>query len=189
MHKAFHDAQAWRSGSFPDVRISVNLSGRQLADADLPDLLRKELDLSGIDPDAVDLEITENTLMTDNAFINEQVARVHRLGMHLAIYDYGTGYASIGYLRRFPVRTIKVDRVFMHDAVTNPSNAALADAIIAMARSLNLQVVAEGIENRQQVEFLRHRNCRFAQGFLYGEPRPLDGFIERLKGHASALTA
>ena len=159
------------------LRIAVNVSARQFRDPGfLPDL-RNILATTGLNPHALELEITEGTLMNDTKLARALLRELKELGVWLALDDFGTGYSSLGYLRRFPFDTLKVDRSFVRDVLTDEGSAAITSAVIAMARALHLAVVAEGVETAEQLDFLRGLGCEQVQGFLFNKAVPADEFV------------
>jgi len=152
------------------VRIGVNISGRQLKQPDFIESLDRVLKDTGADPSFLELELTESVLMEVNETILETLSALKKRSIQLAIDDFGTGYSSLGYLKDFPIDRIKIDRRFIRDIISSPSDAAIAETVVALARSLDLGVVAEGVENLSQVKFLRSLDCYEMQGFLFGEP-------------------
>jgi len=165
--------RAWKD-AFPRVPLtmSVNLSARQLT-PDLLDMLTKLLALNSLDPAALTLEITESVLMRDTDGALESLLGLKALGVQLAIDDFGTGYSSLSYLKRFPIDVLKVDRAFVNGLGTDDDDTAIIAGILAMARGLRVDVVAEGVERPEQLQVLRLLNCPFAQGFHFA--RPLSG--------------
>ena len=127
---------------------------------------------TGLAPQLLELELTEGMLMHHADETVRTLAQLHDMGVHLAIDDFGTGYSSLSYLKRFPIQTLKIDRSFVKDLIDDPDDAAIVTAIIAMARGLNLRVVAEGVETEGQAAFLRSLACDLAQGFHFGRPMP-----------------
>ena len=165
--------RAWKD-AFPRVPLmmSVNLSARQLT-PDLLDTLTKLLAVNSLDPDDLTLEITESVLMRDTDGALESLLGLKALGVQLAIDDFGTGYSSLSYLKRFPIDVLKVDRGFVNGLGTDDDDTAIIAGILAMARGLRVDVVAEGVERQEQLHVLRVLNCPFAQGFHFA--RPLSG--------------
>lgn len=156
------------------VRTSLNISSRQFHDPELVATIRRSLRQTGLNPNHLELEITETMLMHDVEAASQTLHQLHDLGLRLAIDDFGTGYSSLNYLKKFPIDTIKVDRSFIMDIPNNADDMAITSAVIAMAHRLNMEVVAEGVETAQQLEFLRQQECDYAQGFLFSKAVPLD---------------
>jgi len=172
LQEACRQNRAWQEAGFPKLRVSVNLSARQLRDNAFVPLVVKILAETGLEPRFLELELTESALMSDAGDTVSKLLRLKELGISISVDDFGTGYSSLSYLKHLPIDTIKVDRSFVRDIVTDPDDAAIVDAIIAMAHSLKLNVIAEGVETREQLEFLRQRKCRQVQGYYFA--RPLD---------------
>jgi len=172
LNKACAQAALWQSQGLPPMRIAVNLSALQFREDNLVATVADALDLAGLDPQYLELEITESFLMdnVDSAIV--KLKALSNLGVHLAIDDFGTGYSSLSYLKKFPLNTLKIDQSFVRDISTDPDDAAIAEAIIALAQTLNLRVMAEGVETEEQINFLRTRGCDQAQGFLISHPVP-----------------
>ena len=166
---ACRQAAAWHAGN-PDglpVGMSVNLSARQVAQPDLPQLVGEVLTSTGLDPSALSLEITESSLVEESAAPVENLAALRAMGVRLVIDDFGTGYSSLAYLRRFPLDAIKIDRSFVEGLGVEHDSAAIVDALIAMAGALSLGVIAEGVETTTQIEELKRLGCHRAQGFYF----------------------
>jgi diguanylate cyclase (GGDEF)-like protein len=155
------------------LRLSVNLSARQLAEPALPDHLRRALQSSGLAPECLTLEITETVMMHDAETVLERLRALVDQGVSLAVDDFGTGYSSLAYLQRFPIDTLKVDRSFVAPLGTDPDAAVLTGAVLRLAETLGLRVIAEGVENHDQLAVLRGLGCPLVQGFLVGRPAPL----------------
>jgi EAL domain-containing protein (putative c-di-GMP-specific phosphodiesterase class I) len=163
--------------------MAVNLSPRQFSDNNLLSDIAAALEESGMAPNLLELEITEGMLMHDVDKAMKTLTALRYMGVRLAIDDFGTGYSSLSQLKRFPVNTIKVDRSFVRDLDSNSDDRGIAQAIIAMGRSLNLTVVAEGVETKGQLEFLRQNNCDEFQGFYFSKAVPADEFAALLRSH------
>ena len=161
---------------FPGLRIAVNLSTRQFRQADLKDQVREALVASGFDPACLELELTEGILMHNNEENMTALRAFKAMGLRIAIDDFGTGYSSLGYLQRFPVDVLKIDRAFVMDLPANTSSAAIVDAIVTLAHGLGLEVVAEGVETLEQLAFLQAHGCDEGQGYYFGKPMPLSEF-------------
>jgi diguanylate cyclase (GGDEF)-like protein len=177
--EACAQAQAWQT-LHPGLRIAVNLSARQFRQKNLIGMIEQVLGESRLHPSLLELELTEGMLMHNVEEATHILARLDEIGVRLAIDDFGTGYSSLSYLKRFPIHTLKIDRSFVRDISTDPDDAAIVTAIVAMARSLNLRVTAEGVETEEQAAFLRSLTCDQAQGFHFGRPMPAAEFAARL---------
>ncbi len=172
LREACRQNRVWQDAGLPKLRVSVNLSARQLRDNAFVPLVVQILAETGLDPNHLELELTESALMGDASDTVCKLLRLKELGISVSVDDFGTGYSSLSYLKHLPIDTIKVDRSFVRDIVNDPDDAAIVDAIVAMAHSLKLNVIAEGVETREQLEFLRQRKCQQAQGYYFA--RPLD---------------
>lgn len=167
---------AWRRQGHPAITVAVNLSVRDLHSPHLPRRLGALLDSHGLPATALELELTESTLLDAGEQVLRNLLAIKRLGIGLAIDDFGTGYSSLGYLRRLPIRALKIDRGFVRDLDTSPEDRALAGSIIAVGHSLGLEVVAEGVETLAQRDALIQLGCRVGQGYLYAGPLPAHDF-------------
>lgn len=171
LREACAQARRWRDAGAAGWQVAVNVSGVQFRDGSLVRRVADAIDASGIDPRAIELEFTEGALIEYSTAVSKAVNALKDLGVTTALDDFGTGYSSMSYLRHFPVDTLKIDRVFVRDITArNPGNAPLVDAIIAMARSLGLATVAEGVETDAQWQYLRDRGATQVQGFLFCRP-------------------
>jgi diguanylate cyclase (GGDEF)-like protein len=184
--EACAQAQAWQA-MHPGLRIAVNLSARQFRQKNLIGMIEQVLGESRLHPSLLELELTEGMLMHNVEEATHILARLDEIGVRLAIDDFGTGYSSLSYLKRFPIHTLKIDRSFVRDISTDPDDAAIVTAIVAMARSLNLRVTAEGVETEEQAAFLRSLTCDQAQGFHFGRPMPSAEFAARLSATGGSL--
>ncbi|MES3023745.1 MAG: EAL domain-containing protein [Pseudomonadota bacterium] len=162
----------WSADGAGDVKVAVNVSGRQFAEGDLEADIRASLERHAIAPALLELELTEGSLMTDPEHTIEVLTRLKALGISIAIDDFGTGYSSLAYLKRFPIDKLKIDIAFVRDVTTNPDDAAIALAIIGMAHSLHMRVIAEGVESQAQQAYLRRQRCDEIQGFHLSHPLP-----------------
>lgn len=172
---------AWQE-VLPELpRLAVNVSARQFRDEGLIETIADILRSLGLPPDRLELEITESLLLQDLPSTVSQLATLQEMGVRLSIDDFGTGYSSLSYLKRFRVQTLKVDRSFVNDVMTDPDDATLVSAIIAMAHRLSLTVVAEGVETHEQVAFLRASGCDLLQGYLFCRPQPPEQILEFLR--------
>jgi EAL domain-containing protein (putative c-di-GMP-specific phosphodiesterase class I) len=162
--------KAWQAAGITPRPVSVNVSARQFQRRDLDAVLARIIEEAGIDPAYLQLELTESLLMKDAAETARTLTRLKALGIRLAVDDFGTGYSSLAYLKRFPLDELKIDRAFIRDIVTDPSDAAIALSVISLAHSLRLKVVAEGVETEEQLGFLRTHGCDEMQGFYFSRP-------------------
>lgn len=164
--------RAWQDAGLPALRVAVNLSSRQFADRNMAAIVGAALESARLEPSRLDLELTESMIMQDALHTHRTLEELKGMGVHLSVDDFGTGYSSLGYLRSFPIDALKIDRTFVHRIGAEPNNRAIVAAIIAMARSLKLGVIAEGVDSEEQLNFLRLHGCKLAQGFLFCEPLP-----------------
>ncbi len=171
--------KAWQQAGLPPLFVAVNVSARQFRQADFAGKVSRILQDTGFDPHCLELELTETTLMTHAEENIETLKKLKETGIRIAIDDFGTGYSSLGYLKRLPVDILKIDRSFVSDVTDNRDDAAIVEAIIAMARSLALHVIAEGVETVEQSQFLQARKCDEMQGYYFSHPLPVEEF-ERL---------
>jgi len=171
----------WQRQGLPPMRMAVNLSARQFADDSLVDDIEATLRRTGIAPELLELELTESMVIQNTERAGRVLADIKRLGVRLAIDDFGVGYSSLSHLKRFPIDTLKVDRSFIRDLPADAEDKALTEAIIAMGKSLSLTVVAEGVETLEQQEFLREHACDEMQGFYFSKPIPPEQFAELLR--------
>ncbi len=178
LDEVLRQVKDWRAQGLAVPRISLNVSAKQLTDQGFADTVSALLTKHGLTPKCLELELTESMVVDEKA--TATVTALSALGVALAIDDFGTGYSSLGYLRRFPVQTLKVDRLFLCDVESDPRAAALVKAIIAVARSFRLQVIAEGVETEAQRALLSRYGCHKHQGFLYSPALPAEEFARRL---------
>ncbi|MCK6406926.1 MAG: EAL domain-containing protein [Rhodocyclaceae bacterium] len=164
----------WHDAGWPRVPVAVNLSARQFQQPDLVARIAAILDAHGVAPEWLELEITESCLMQQVEASLRQMRELAEMGIRLAIDDFGTGYSSLSYLKRFPVHRLKIDRTFVRDLCTDREDAAIVTSIIGLARTLDLEVVAEGVETTAQLAALRYEGCLLCQGFLFSRPRPAE---------------
>ena len=162
----------WRVLGLPPMRIAVNLSARQFRQNNLVNVVSSAIQESGFNAQFLELEITESFLLDNVDAAIATLQNLHNLGVQLSIDDFGTGYSSLSYLKKFPLNSLKIDQSFVKDLSTDPDDSAIAEAIVALAQSLRLRVMAEGVETKEQWYFLRTRGCDQAQGFLISEPLP-----------------
>ncbi|HET8706277.1 MAG TPA: EAL domain-containing protein, partial [Pseudomonadales bacterium] len=158
-------------------RVSVNVSPRQFTDPAFVDIINQVIDETGIHPDMLELEITESTVMRDVQRANDILCALSGLGVRLAVDDFGTGYSSLAYLKRFPLNVLKIDRTFIRDVPEDQNDNAITEASVSLGHKLGLSVVAEGVENQAQLEYLRRCGCDLVQGFYTGKPAPIEQII------------
>lgn len=173
-------ARHWREHHGSTIRIGVNVSGKQIREPGMVELVRQALEQTGVAPTQVEIEITESTIMQDDDLTTRTLRELKEMGVGLALDDFGTGYSSLSYLRRFTIDRVKIDRSFIAELPGNASDGALTSAIIAMAHGLKLTVVAEGVETEAQARFLELRGCDELQGYLFGRPCPPEEFADYL---------
>jgi diguanylate cyclase (GGDEF)-like protein/PAS domain S-box-containing protein len=181
LRRACADVRAWHRMGFDGLRLAVNLSGRQFQDRNLAGAIARALSDTGFPAGALELELTESVIMRDAAESAGRLRELTALGISLAVDDFGTGYSSLSYLRSFPIRSLKIDRSFVRDVDRDPNGAAIVQAIIALGRSLGLNVVAEGVETRAQMETLQRYGCHEMQGFLFSRPVPAADLLVLLR--------
>ncbi|OUL27918.1 GGDEF-domain containing protein [Nostoc sp. RF31YmG] len=173
--------RAWQISGLGPIRMSVNLSARQFEQPNLVQVVRQVLKQTELQASYLELEVTESFLVSDIQHSVNTLKQLRELGVWLALDDFGTGYSSLNYLKRFPVNMLKIDRSFVQDVTSNADSAAVTDAIIALAKSLQLNITAEGVETQQQLDYLQERGCQEGQGFYFGIPAPADRITELLK--------
>lgn len=179
LYSACEQLRLWRDAGWTDLRLAVNLSVRQLQMPDLSEKIRDVLTLNGLTSSSLQVEITESTAMRNFTLIDSQLKKLVDMGVKISIDDFGTGYSSFGCLKRFPFENLKIDQIFINDILNDEDAQAIVTAIIAMGHILNLNVIAEGVETDQQMDFLRLQLCDEVQGYLISHPLPAEG-ITRL---------
>src|ERR1700733_2759805 len=181
---ACSQARKWQDEGLPAVTVAVNVSAVQFRQEGFCELIQRLLYETGLAPQYLELELTESLLLADADVTLSVLKELKSMGVRLAIDDFGTGYSSFSYLRQFRVSKLKIDRSFIRDVAVNPDDAAITTAIISMAKSLNLKVIAEGVENEAQMAFLRAHQCDEIQGYYFSKPLPLDEVADKLRGNA-----
>jgi diguanylate cyclase (GGDEF)-like protein len=179
---------AWQKEGLPPLRIAVNLTARQFGDEHLLADVRSILEITKMDPSLLEIELTERLLIHDIERTVHILSELKTLGVRIAVDEFGTGYSTLATLQRFPLDTIKIDRSFMRGFGAAAHDTGLAEAIITMGKSLSLTVVAQGVETREQAEFLRVHACDELQGFYFNRPLPADEFVKLLRDHAPGIT-
>ena len=180
--------RAWQDAGLPRIRVGVNLSSRQLKRR-LSDTISRALQVSGLEPRYLSLELTESVLVNHHKEGTEALHALRAMGLHLAVDDFGTGYSSFSYLKHFPLDTLKIDRSFIREIATHPDDAAITTAIIAMGHALGLRVIAEGVETEAHLALLQKQGCDEVQGYLVGRPVPAERFEEHLAKKRGAAVA
>lgn len=181
LRQACKEYRIRREAGFENVRVSINVSAAQFNDAHLLDKVRRALQDERIPQYALELEITENILMQDPVNAVAVLQAIHDLGVRIAIDDFGTGYSSLAYLKRFPLDVLKIDQTFVNDLVNDPGDAAIVEASISLAHKLGLEVIAEGVETAEQLEFMRTHDCNLVQGYYLSRPLPRSELIKLLQ--------
>lgn len=180
LRKACEQNRAWQDAGYVPMPIAVNVSAVQFREKNFVDLVARVLHETGLEPRYLELELTESVTMQDLELTVSLLETLKCMGVGLSIDDFGTGYSSLSYLKRFPIDTLKIDRSFVQDVVTDPDDAAITCAIISMAKSLKQKVIAEGVETAEQFEFLRDKGCDEIQGFYFSEPLTAQEFEHRI---------
>jgi diguanylate cyclase (GGDEF)-like protein/PAS domain S-box-containing protein len=183
LRTACAQARTWQAVGHPNLCVSVNISARQFAQGDLAAQVTRVLEETGLQPRYLDLEITESNAMQNADSTVEALRELKALGVRISIDDFGIGYSSLSYLKRLPIDTLKVDQSFVRDITTDPDDATIVTALIAMAHTLKLTVVAEGVESEEQLAFLAARRCDRMQGYLFSHPLPSHECGELLARH------
>jgi len=178
---ACKQSRKWQEAGIHAIPMSVNIASQQFQQRNFIEIISNAINDSGISPKDLMLEITESTLMENTDAVSAKLHEVTSMGVQLSIDDFGTGYSSLSYLKRFPIHAIQIDYSFVKALNTNPDDAAIVEAIISMARSLRLDVIAEGVETEEQLEFLREQGCGVVQGYLFSHPLPADDIQNFLK--------
>jgi len=184
LDKVCEDFRFWQRSVSSPGRVSVNLSLKQLRQPNFIQRISSILRGHEVSPTSLELEITETTLMENSERTIRILDQLYGLGLHLAIDDFGTGYSSLSALQQFPISTLKIDKSFVRNVVTNPEDATIIDTVVQMGRNLKLDVVAEGVETEAQLNLLQKLGCTYAQGLLFGDPMSSDNYIELLLAQA-----
>ena len=179
LREACAQARAWLDAGHRLFSMSVNVSSRQFKDGAFLDTVQSALSDTNLSPESLTLELTESLLLDVEA-VTITLGRLRGLGVKIAIDDFGTGFSSLGYLKHFPLDALKIDQLFIQNLTSDSEDLAITNAIITLGHNLKLEVVAEGVETEQQLAHLREANCDTAQGFLFSEPVPADGFEKLL---------
>jgi diguanylate cyclase (GGDEF)-like protein/PAS domain S-box-containing protein len=183
LRTACSQARKWQEDGLPSVRVAVNVSAVQFRRQEFSEQVRTVLRETGLAPQYLELELTESLLLADADVTLSVIQELKAMGLTLAIDDFGTGYSSFSYLKQFRVSRLKIDRSFIRDVAANPDDAAITAAIISMAKSLHLKVIAEGVENEAQMSFLRTHRCDEIQGYYFSKPLMVDKVADKLRSH------
>jgi len=186
LRQACRQALEWQQEGFPPLRIAVNISSRQFVGGTIAAVVEQALLASGLPAHLLELEITEGLLLNDDPHTRQILMQLKKLGVRLSLDDFGTGFSSLSYLRRYHFDVLKIDRSFISDLERKPEAAGLVKTIIALAHNLGLEVIGEGVETPLQAEFIRNRHCHFAQGYLFSKPLPAPEFGRWLQAHRAA---
>jgi diguanylate cyclase len=186
--EACRQARIWSDEGFDDIRIAVNLSARQFRQPDVTSMIQQTIARHGLKPSNIEIELTESIVMSDADRSIETLHQLTGLGLHIAVDDFGTGYSSIGYLKRLPVSILKIDRSFIIDLGTSTKSNAIVKAVITLAHSLGMSVVAEGVETEAQLSHLRAYDCDQYQGYLFSRPQPAAAVAELLRRNPPSLS-
>ena len=185
LRKACAQNVAWQKQGLPSICMAVNLSLRQLTDANLINDIKAALNDSGMAPNLLELEITESMMMSNPTKMMDVLVGIKSMGVRLAIDDFGTGYSSLAQLKHFPIDTIKIDRSFIRNVPDNAEDKAITHAIIAMGETLGLTVVAEGVETIEQLNYLKGQSCNEMQGFYFSKPIVPEQFADLLRENST----
>ena len=178
---AIRQAKEWSLINPDSAQIAVNISAKQFMSEYLPDRIAELLDKYELHPKFLELEITEGTLMENMHHTIEALNKLRDMGLMISLDDFGTGYSSLSYLKQFPVNKLKIDQSFVRDITTDPSDASIVASIITLAHNLGLNVVAEGCETLEQLDFIRSYHCEQVQGYLFARPLPTDDAEQMLR--------
>ncbi len=186
VREACRQLKAWQDQELPSLVVAVNLSGRDFQNTGLAAKVSGLVREAGLDPRHLEIEITESVAMHDFQKTLHILQGLRAEGMRVAIDDFGTGYSSLAYLKRFPIQTLKIDRAFIKDMMDDPQDRAIVNAIIGMAQAMSMEVLAEGVERQDQLEYLLSKGCDRAQGYHFGKPVPAPEFEAMLHRQKAA---
>jgi len=181
LRTACREARSFLSTGGSRLNLAVNISARQFRGRGVFELVSDVLEKAGFAPEQLELELTESAILRDTGYAIESLKRLRALGVRVALDDFGTGHSSLSYLKRLPITTLKIDRSFVSDCASDPKDAAIVAAIIQMAHSLDLRVIAEGVETAAQAQLLREKGCDEMQGFFFSRPLSGDDFVRLLQ--------
>jgi diguanylate cyclase len=182
LFEACQQNKSWQLEGLPHLRMAVNISSRQFQHSNLIEVINNVLNETGLDPEYLELELTESSIQ-DSKHAITTMHKLKDMGIHLSIDDFGTGYSSLSYLKTFPINTLKIDQTFIKNIFTDSKDASLVETIINMAQNLDLKVIAEGVETKQQLQFLQQRHCNEAQGYYFSKPINAEEITNFMKKH------
>ena len=178
--------KAWQDAGLPSLVVAVNIAAIQFQEEYMQKIVSEALEQSGLDPAHLHLEITESALLDESSLTRTSLQEIRNMGVKISLDDFGTGYSSLRYLKRYPINTLKIDRSFVRDITSDPDDAAIVKAIIALGKSLRLDLVAEGIETQEQLDFLKDAKCDKYQGYYCSKPMPNSEFMEWVKNRLAS---
>jgi EAL domain-containing protein (putative c-di-GMP-specific phosphodiesterase class I) len=179
LREACRQNREWQNKGFPRMRVGVNISARQFQQQHLAETVMRILEETGLGPEYLELELTESSIMSNAEATIVVLSKLQTMGIAISVDDFGTGFSSLSYLKRLPIDSLRVDQSFVRELATDPDDAALVMAIVSLAHTLRLRVVAEGVETQEQLRFLRLLRCDEIQGYLISKPLPVAG-LEKL---------
>jgi EAL domain-containing protein (putative c-di-GMP-specific phosphodiesterase class I) len=182
LNQACRQTVEWQKSGLHGLRVSVNISALQFMRSDLDEVVKNVLRHSGLDPVQLCLELTESMIMIDSSRTMEKLEALTKLGITLSLDDFGTGYSSLEYLGRLPIHELKIDQSFVRRMANTRNDSAVVNTIIAMGHGLGMELVAEGVESREQLDYLRGKDCGIIQGFLFSKPLPPEDFPDFCRG-------
>ncbi|MCW9023238.1 MAG: EAL domain-containing protein [Gammaproteobacteria bacterium] len=186
LDEACRQNRVWRDQGYENIRVAINVSSIQFLRQDMPSLIKHYLQKHTLKPNSIEIELTENIYMHNEKHVTNTMSSIRNLGIHIALDDFGTGYSSLAYLRRFPIDVLKIDRSFINEINKSSEGEAVINAIIRMAHAMNLEVVAEGVEDEVQLRFLKSKGCDCVQGYYYYRPMPAEDIGPLLKENMSS---
>jgi len=189
MSGACRQIKAWHDSGLDPFSVSINVSPRQLRRGNLAEVVEHTLERTGLDASWLKLELTERTLVEDTETARRTLDRLRAIGVSIAIDDFGTGYSSLSYLKSFPIDAIKIDREFVRDSVMDDDTATVSESMVTLATDLRLEVIAEGVETREQLDMMRGFGCHLMQGFYISRPLAVDRLPRAIeKGFGFSVT-
>jgi EAL domain-containing protein (putative c-di-GMP-specific phosphodiesterase class I) len=187
LHSACRQGKIWHDQGFDKLHMGVNLSVRQFFDLNLTEKIRSAIETTNFDPSSLELEITETAMMFDTDRAIMIMDEIKNMGVKVALDDFGTGYSSLIHLKLFQIDKLKIDQVFIRNADLEGRDGAIISSIIDMCHKLNIEAVAEGVETKESLKFLKDKECHIAQGFLFSQPLPSEKFKKLLKSSSQAV--